>query len=428
MNKLRLFSLFAVVVTALSSCGDKKEVHKTRYQGLSTEQVKEQLQSDAIDFVSQMEGMADEQAVKTLEVFNELLETNSPTLKSGKLRSSDGIVSINDFNGKFDWDASQQVWKKSDLDGKAEFNFPSTVNGTSNTERIVVSGVESEHSYTETETDWNYIGWDDVNNTSIYETTEYTTEYKLPKSLTATVSSGGKSVGSINVEATYSDTEQPLKTAKITFNLGQYTFALSANSASKSVVTASLKKGDLMLLNLSADASEKLDVDEPVYPTSSNLSLSIMDRIVGSGTANLRDYIAETEKLDDEYSDLSWYESMMNGKSKEYEEGMCAAFNKHVKIGLKDSEGTVIADLEMKPVLDEEDAYSYYQDGMGKWWDPITSKWVSEKPQYNFETWTSVPVLRFADGSTVEASVYFSKGFDQLFDKINKIMSKRGWN
>lgn len=399
MNKLYYLLLSAAISFTFFSCSSDDGPSSSTpnpYAGLNSEQVKEQLESDAMAFLTEIEGLEDEQAFKTLSVFAELNGTDGSFLRSMSTLRGETDESDVELDGKYVWNAENSSWDISELEGQREYHFPSTVTGTKNTEKIVLK----------------LTGANGNEESALVDAKLYSNE---------------KSIGSAVGNMTGIQEERTLKFADLTLSLGQYVLALKTNAAQKSTLTFSLKKGELVLLNLLADMSEDYsNLEEIEEPEDANVSLTILDRLVMIGKMNMKAYDDEDNRLSDEYySYNSYYERYLNGNSEKYYTAVANNFNKQSNIALKTISGAFIAKLEAKAAFDENEVLTVSKDEQsGKWYDPVLGKFVDQKPEYTLEYWTSYPILRFEDDTTVEASVYFSKGFDKIIKWVNNISAR----
>ncbi len=412
MNKLFSFLLSTVLLTfGLISCGNDKDdpvkdVETTPYSELTPEQQKEKLQVDAMAFLASFEGLENEQGYKTLESFNAFLSEHPVALRSVGLRSSDEIIYINDFYGKYVWNSSKKTWDQSANSGSLIFEFPATETSTSNTEKITIKGEASDFFATLEEVDAVYIPdeWG-----GYYDYTYTYTDVQLPKTLNAVITSNGKTVGSLDVSSDLAKENVPT-IASVAYTLGSYSLNFNANrTASNNTVSANLKKGSTSLISVTSGMSGNVEeiINEEAQPGSGNFQMTLMDKLAFSGSiAKIGEFMQKMNELEEQYDD--YYSFGLNNTSEKYEKASCNLFNQYTAISLTAADGAAIATLSMKPVFD----YSYT---------------ASYEPFNTYTYWTSIPVLNFKDGSSAEASVYFSKGFDQFFEQLEGFMNKFGW-
>ena len=397
-NKIYWIICALLSFSFLSSCGDDDD---SKYSNVSSNDAKKLLQEDAISFVSEFEGLQDEKAYKTLNVFGELLDIHSPSIIRKDLDVAEALITINDFDGKYDWSQTRKQWVYSAQSNKLSFHFPSTVTGSNNTEEIVITGEPSENTVLVPS---EQTGKRDVSLT-------------LPKRLDASIKSGDTEVGTVHVSSSYPDW------ATIFFNYGAYT--IEANPTTDKISTSvTLKKGNLVLLAVNADADGNLDIEEEVADiTKGNFSASIMDKLRFEGNINnIMSLEQEMEDLDDSYyqnSDLDLYEKGGKLLSKKWATEASQLLNNNVSIALKSAEGTLIADLVFEPKM----TWSGQQHGYYNYHQTLGWEWIPSHP-WTSEYWEETPKLRFADGTTHDFDVYFGNGFEDLIKKIESLAKR----
>ncbi len=455
MNKVFLLFLSAFFLTfSLVSCADDNEEptnntetpggdddEEIPYSELTPEEQKERLQSDAIGFISALEGLTEEPGYKTMEVFSSLMETNPISLQSGILRNaSSDIFYINDFHGKYTWDSDEQKWNREPNDGSIIFEFPTTTDGNTNTEKIEISGVASEYYASQSWTEWEDTGKYEERDGypyPIYNEYEYTESYQLPKSLTGSVTSNGKSVASISANSDLLNNDQLPTTGTLSFIFGSYKMEFSANAKDNNTATFSLKKENTSLLSMTANLNGNA---EKIYNKegdagNGNFKLIIMGKLALQGNMNkISEFTNKSKALDKQYDVNNYRLFGLDDSSEKYNKAQCNLVDQYGTFALISTDDTTkIADMKMKAIFSEtyEDHYFYYQDyNTGKYYDYIKEVYLDKKPTYfyTYTYWESVPVLYFNDDTSIEASVYFSKGFDELLDRIDEFMSKFGWS
>ena len=434
MRKLSFYLLASLTCAALifTSCKDDKddntsgakplspsEVEKYPYSSLTPEQQKEKLAGEANAFLSQVQDMNQEKSLEVFKAFGDLLMADAPVIGGKALRSSENIIKINQFYGKFTWQDSTQRWKEEPAE-QLEFHFP-----VKNSQgKIVVTGESSGKYYTFEE---YYDEYDEV---EVWDswcecyTTRYqwvgerteTTSVELPKELSAKLSLGGSEVGSIQVNADIVQKETAPRSVSVSFNFGPYKFEQSYSKSTGKAV-ASLKKGSEVLIDISAVLKGNIDNlidDNNTDKLAGNFSLFIMDNFAITGNIDFDKYITEDNALFERCypDDYDWETFDWDKADENYAKGSVDIFNKYCDLYLvSTTDKTKIAKLTQKAKL-KTSQWEYCEDGEYDW---DTDTWYCKKYSTRTETyWTAVPMFRFNDSTEVEAEVYFSKGFDAV--------------
>ena len=396
-----LFATMIVAFSVFSSCSDDndddgntnnddpKKYLNYEYSELSTEKQKEKLQGDANAFLSEMEELKDNDALKILKEFNALLEINSPDKEFG---SAEDLIRIADLYGKYTWNTSTKAWDFAESNKQTEFNFP--VDGAPAS--ITITGVASSL------TQELYNGEEHlVYNGEWYEW-EYTEELvatvEIPKSIAVKIYSRTSEVGTVNLFSDIKDkTTAPVK-SEVSYSLGKYTMTTTVEKASPSIVKSAIKKGNKVLIDASADISGNMDnlVNEkdPGQMTG-NATIKIMDAFAISGNMDVTNYRKDCDKAEENYDNYrgsDWDEA-----EEIWEKAKSKAFNDHTDLYLISlSDKTKIAKLVS------------------------TAK---EKTYYGYTYWEETFALQFGDETVVEAEVYFSSGFDAFMNNLNKFIN-----
>jgi len=410
-----LLASLACVALIFSSCKDDKknepgeddflspsEVEKLPYSSLTPEQQKEKLSKEANAFLSQIQDMSKEKSIEVFKAFGDLLTIDAPTIGGLELRSSDKIIKINQFYGKFTWQPSTQTWKEEPAQ-QLEFNFPVKTSEGMQQGKIVVTGKSSGKDYSYKEYYDGY--WD-------YNTQKWIDEYRtvtveLPKEVSAKLYLGTSEVGGIQANADIVQSETAPRSSTVTFSFGSYKFTQSYNkSADKADFSANLKKGNTVLLDysvaLNGNIDKLIEEGDENYLSSGNYILFIMDNLAFTGEVDFANYIKEMNALDASCYPYPYPENFDWNKADEnYIKGSAAIYNKYYNLYLVSTKDkTKIAKLTQKAKLETET----YQ-----WCD-----YWGDCETYTYTYWTLIPMLRFNDATEVEAEVYFSKGFDAV--------------
>ena len=394
------YLLFAAMIGAFSvfsSCSDDndnnaddpKKYPDYKYSELSVEKQKEKLEDDAISFLSEMEELKDNEALKILSEFSALLEISSP---DKEFDSVEDVIRIADLYGKYTWNTSRKVWDFEELDKQTEFYF--SVDGVPAS--IAISGVASsitQELYKENE--------EQINGRWEY-TDELVATVEIPKSITVKIYSRTSEVGTINISSDIKDKTTIPVLSEVSYSLGKYTMATTIKKASPSVAKSTIKKGNKVLVEASVDLSGNMDnlanEKDPGQMTG-NATIKIMDALALSGNWNITNYTKDCDKAEDNwdynYYELDWeWEKAKEVYVKEYSK----AFNDNTDLYLISvSDKTKIAKL-VSTVKEEKysDYYSYWE-----------------------ESYT----LQFGDETSVEAEVYFSSGFDTFMNKLKEFIN-----
>ena len=377
------YLLFATMIGAfltLSSCGDDnnddnggnndnpKEYLNYKYSELSVEKQKEKLEEDALDFLSEMEELKNNDAVKILKEFNALLELNSPNREFG---SAEDLIHIKDLYGKYTWNASDWAWDFEESDKQTEFNFP--VEGIPAS--IAITGIASSLTH------------------------EFTATVEIPKDITMKIYSRSTEVGNIKIVSDIKDkTTVPIK-SEVSYSLGKYTMTTTVTKSAPSIVKSTIKSGNKILIDADVDVSGNMDnlVNEkdPGQMTG-NATIKIMNTLALSGNWDITNYRKDMEKANENY-DNNYYELGWEKSEEIWEKENSKAFNDHTDLYLISlSDKTKIAKL-VSTVKSEE----YYGDTY----------------------WEETFALQFGDETLVETEVFFSSGFDAFMSNLNKFIN-----
>ena len=392
-----LFASCICMAFAFVSCGNDNpvgepvsvsEIMKYPYSSLTPEQQKEKLANEANAFLTQIQDLNQEKGIEVVKAFNNLLNMDAPVIGGNSLKSADDIIKINYFYGKFTWQPSSKTWKEEKAN-QLEFNFPVG----SSTGRIVITGVSSGKNYTYEE----YYEYYDYETGQWIEETE-TIVFELPKQLLAKLYLGGSEVGKIQVDADIVDAQSAPKSITVSYSLGSYNYTLKYVTETHKV-TATLKKGNTVLINVAAVLDSNLNnLDESdIYISLGNFTFQLMDNLAFSGSVDFANYNKEMDKLYDRCYPYPYpYNFDRDKAAEDYAKGTADIINKYYDIylvSIKDK--TKIAKLIEKAVLRTSYYYSY---------------------------WEVVAVLKFNDSTEVEAEVFFSEGFDTVLNNFAKFI------
>ena len=355
-TKLLLLGLCLGLVSCSSDDDDNNnnangnQYEDTPYSQLTPGQKKEKLNEDAVAFFTEMNGLSSSKALDALQSFYSLCaEYGAPELSNSPAAGKD-IMTINDFYGKYTFNAESEEWIKSASANQLVLSFP--LNKTSNSE-IIVTGVSS-----------NVVNG----------------EIQLPKELNAKISIDGTQVGAIELKANLTSLESIPSSANVKFTFDEYTLAMDANKGNINTASTKLTKGSKVLLNGKADLTANLDNLSDENVKDGNIEIDLMDRLAIAGKVDFSSLTKEESKLQEE--------SEYDHDSKEYVEALAKIYNKYYNLDLvSKTDGTKIAKVIFIAAPYEEGvAYSYYDE---------------------------VLALQFDDNTIIEASVFFGSGFDK---------------
>jgi hypothetical protein len=418
------------MMLAFSSCGkdDKKKDPTANpgdlpYSKLPPEKQKEKLADEANAFLSAIQDMNKEKSVEVFEAFGNLLNIDAPVIGGGKLGSSGDIIKINQFYGKFTWQPSTQTWKE-EPSNQLEFNFPVG----SSQGRIVITGVSSGKNYTYEEYydgDWVCTSWDEEYgycDGGYWDENERVekTSIELPKQLSAKLYLGGSEVGSIQVDADIVSADSAPNSVKVSFNFGSYKFTESYEK-STGKVTASFKKGNNELINISAGVKGNIDdlIEYGSDDFTGNFAFRIMNDLAFAGDVDFGKYGKEMDALDDKCYPYPYPPGFDWDKAEEnYTKGSVDIWNKYFNVYLISiKEGTKIAKLIKKAdsVTNTHQWYDYV-------YNPETDDYDMVMKTSTYTYWDEVYVLKFNDSTEIEADVYFSEGFSTVIKNFEKFI------
>ncbi len=379
MNKKTLLLFGAVALFSLSfvSCSNDDDnssaidqtitdVKNYPYSALQPEQQKVKLEQDANSLLTEIDDLKNNECIKVLKAFNNLMEIQDLELDGQTLRSSEDVIYINEFYGKYTWNSATQAWDKTASASQLEMIFPVG----SSTANIVVTGVASDNAYINEE-----------------ET------YQLPKEALAKIYLGAKQVGSVFARTDFNADEIP-SYAEVTYDLGAYIMETKGTKGNPTEATSVFRKGNKVLFEANTNMSGNLDNlvnDEDPGQMTGKGYVKIMDNLVLITEVDYNKLAQAEQNADDAYYDLP-YEQRTEQKEAEFNTAMDKAFNDNSSIYLASrADGSKIARLIKKS-------------------KKVTEYWGSYSNTY----WEDAYVFEFGDKTTVDAEVYFSSGFNQF--------------
>jgi hypothetical protein len=401
MKKTFYYLLAGLTCVSLtfSACGDDdssnpgggQQYDDAPYSDLTPEQQKDKLGAEANAFLNQLQGVENQEAIDVMDALGALLNESEtlPNIGGTVLNEPQDINNINQFYGEFTYNPADKTWTETPAQALS-LNFPVG----NETAKIAISGVSSGSVITFEE---YYSGYD-TNGEWVSGT--ITTKVDMPKELTATITLAGKTVGNISLKNDIAAGETIPNSSSMSFGMGEFTFAQSADKNGNT--TASLKKGNTVLMSLNAKMNGELseDMDESDIE-GGNFQMKLMNLVL-AGNIDYANLNKEEAELDARCFPQNYWEiPAFNYELAEetYAKGYAEIFNKYADYYLVSTEdNTKIAKL--------------------------TQKAVSTTDDYGYTYWDTTPMLEFGDGTQVEAEVYFSSGFEMLLENFDNFVAK----
>lgn len=388
MKKFLITALSLVCFTSVfMSCSDdddNKGNNGNGYDGypyseLTQQQQKEKLNEDGLKFIAEMQDLSDEKGVGLLTTFYMLTDMSNPggssepdandaIVDSQRAIAVDNIININEFYGKYTWDAEIQEWEISESADKLVFEFPASLDAETNNGKIEITGVAS---------DVNYDG------------------YQLPKELNAKLFVDNLDAGSITVKSNIVSGTSIPSTAEATFVFGKYKLAMNADKGNTNKATVKLTKDSKTLLdgnvNLVANLDEWVNKGDDYVPSSANGGIKILSILEMSvKSANIAKIAEEVYVIEKKYNAMEeWTSDLEKAETDE----IVAVYNKYMDAGLVSlDDKTAIATLVASTREETYGSYKYYYQDYA---------------------------LKFHDDSEAYLDVYFGTGFSKVINAIN---------
>jgi hypothetical protein len=392
-NYLVLAIMFALPFSFISCGDDSKEVTEDAskylgysYSDLTPEEQKEKLEEDALAFLSEIEGLKDNEALTILKAFNDLLSINSPDIE---LESYDELA-YTQLTGEYTWSSSREKWDFADGEqsGTVKFLFPVKNKSAEIVATIVPSSVD--YTVSDGYEEYGEDGWEWI---------ETETIVRLPKEASIKIYSGNTEVGSIQASSEIKDTESIPALTKLAYNLGEYTMTTTVTKGNPSIVSSVFKKGNTVLIdatvNVSGDVDQLLDEENEPEGISGNTVIKIKDNLAFVGKTDLSKYQEALNKASDERN-KNEESSGWEKANEEYTKAFSEAFNDYFELYLVSlSDQTKIARLESQVKSETDFGYTY---------------------------WDEVYILRFNDDTVREAETFFSSGFEEFLEELEKFL------
>ena len=321
------------------------------------------------------------------------------------------------LSGKYTWNNSEQNWNYTE-NNEIIFEFPSTIEGTSNDASFVIENV----SETELE-DYYYFG-----DNSWFEDSDNAYTGFVPTGLNFYLKVGDSNIMEFEYSASFNGQGAP-EQITVDYLIGPLSYMTEfTNSNSKEIYTSTtLKNGDQILLDVGAgvngnfnqnDVNNSIqyyaydpETDRDTLISAEDTSdyeyywpevdptklfkngfayMSILDKIKIGGTAQIKDLLA----ADEEIYPLNYWDNP-DFDEEQATEDWANALNSNTDLYMANmEENTWMAQVDFYKKVETDDYYddTYYYLGMR---------------------------LKFSDGTKIDPDTYFGEGFDNLIEEFN---------
>ncbi|WP_316748034.1 hypothetical protein [Pedobacter gandavensis] len=378
------------------------------YSKLTTEQHKQALEQNGLDFIKKINTLPDEKFISLIERLGDLdLEALSNTIIGRELeaiafagRNKDAArlfsavttnsvaktTDLSDYYGIYNWDSKTEAWIKTPSTSKFEVHYPSTAASKTNDALLTASYTASK--------------------AALYVDGE---AYELPAATNVSLSVSGKEelklAGLYEYKINGSTDATPTK-AEVRLNLGSFQLIVTAGNDTKTLTSrVVLAKDSKELLNLVSIGNlngsypniEDLETVAEVIKDA-NMTFDVMN-IRLTGQANIK-------VIQDDYD----ANDMLT--EKESREKQVATMNKNSSLfAVYKDKNEVFAKNEFVMVEDSFPSYDY---------DPATGDKIDViRTRYYLE-----PRLVFNDESKVSLKTFFGKGFSKFIDEFEIFTNK----
>ena len=258
MKKLFFVSILAIGVLLTGCKGDPEDLvnkyDKYPYSQLTPEQQKEKLAGESDAILNKMRDLNKQEGRNLFKVFQELLDEGEPDINL-IVDFNKNQFKVNDFSGEYSWNATKRSWDfKAGKGGTIVFNFPSTINGTQNDAKAVLTGDGS----------GNIENFDGV-------------KVELPKKIKTVLSKSGKTVASIETSVKNPNLENYAKSSELKITYGDYKIEIKADQDKNAVFYSKFKfsKGKDNILEATLFASiEEVNLQGFEVKIGSNLAIT----------------------------------------------------------------------------------------------------------------------------------------------------------
>ncbi|MCX2452125.1 hypothetical protein OQX61_12705 [Pedobacter sp. PLR] len=412
MKKNILFA--ALLFGALLSCKKKSFTEEPipptlppielGYSKLTTEQNKQALEQNGLDFIKKINTLPEEKFISLIERLGDLdLEALSNTIvgrelesiaRSAKSKQVAGIFSavttndvknttdLSNFYGIYNWNSKNENWDKTASTSKFEVHYPSTVASKTNDALLTVSYTASKAKLTVDEE-----------------------EYELPAATNITLTVGEKEELKLTGVYEYKTDATPTK-VDVKLNLGTFQLVVLANNDSKILATSvalTKDKSPIFSATTNVNLNEKYpaledleQIDEIVK--SANMTFEVMN-IKITGQANIK-------AIQDEYEANKGL-SQKDRRTKEI-----ATLNKNTSLfAVYKDKNEVFAKNEFVRIESTRTDWNY---------NPISNRYEPTTYAY-FEL---EPRLVFNDESKMTLKTFFGSGFTRFVDEFEIFTNK----
>ena len=385
MNKLCVVSIIALSVffvacqksTPIEEDDPFGKYAKYPYSTLSPEQQKAKLVEESDAILHTMSSLPNEEGIQLIKMFMKLVDISNPDPKL-VIDLNKTQFNVSDCNGEYSWNTTKKNWTFNNHKESIVFNFPSTVNGTTNNAKLELSGVGS----------GNLEEIEDI-------------KIELPQKLKMVLSKGSTTVASIEINATEPNLNDFAKAANLNMTLGSYVITAGANKDGKSKINSTFKFAKENDIILNAILSSTINIYETLDVTFDYQSIELY---IGSTLAivgyvdvikNQKEFDAINNKYYKKYgSPSTWTDDIREAKLKEE----VAVWNKNAKLYL-------ISTQEKYKIADMKMSYSVKKDCS----DYEGTKYCQTEISTDL-------LLIFNDETEVSAAVFFSDVFNEVFE------------
>jgi len=402
---------------------DLEKISKLPYSQLDPDEQKIKLESESLEFLKLCKAAQSSVAVEAFQHLNDLLDVEMVVYGSGisamKVKSVKAAVEYADYYGVYTWNASKKDWDYAPSKDELKFVFPARKGSKNNNAELSIKVASSS------------VLVDDL--------------FYMPKSVTCTLTVSNKEEAKIEFSADYKNNHPvPVKT-EFKFTTGDgYSCWWKIEKGNESQIAMKMTYKNQIMFEVLFKSGIKLDEifdlafnneleDQYHLLDEVNGYVKLMDDLVLVYAVDIANYIQVSEKVEADYekkmsqlhpdwANYNNWQTVQEAWSKngnryiswgQYEKNRsdenAKAFNDHAKVTLfSTKENYKIADMVQHSIIDD-DYWDYYK------WDANQNKWtLGDMETKKFDYYANIPFLKFGDQTEVEASVYFSEGFDQL--------------
>jgi len=395
------------------------------YSALTPAEQKVKLENESTGFLDNLNAAKASSAIEAFQNLEKLLEESPAEVIADKpVKNVKETIQYADAYGVFTWDNVKREWAKTASTSELKFIFPAKIGTTTNTAVFSAKAVSSGIAIVDSTVEYD---WQTSTNIK-YETTYY-----LPSSATGTLTISNAQAATIELTASYKDNKQtPVSsTFKITTNDG-YVYSTSLNKATENNGSIQLTFNGKVLLEAVAKADIKIDElidfkgnDNSALLGGANAYMKLTDNLMVVYKMDVQNYSKERNAIEKDYDTKRaalWFSNwekdpnhytLYGQYEKEQADKNAALWNKYVTAVLVSTkDGSKIADMVEVSEKDGENS-DYYV------WNTTTKSWVIDWNSYTkkYDRYAANSYLKFKDNTLVEASAYFSEGFDKLEDK-----------